>query len=125
MENQLDQIGTKPWGSYQILVTKEGYQVKLLTISAGGKLSLQKHDLRHEHWVVVKGHPVITINNRVRAMKVGDKISIPCGAKHRLENLTDDPVVVIEVQIGKYLGEDDIVRFEDIYGREIISEAVK
>jgi mannose-6-phosphate isomerase-like protein (cupin superfamily) len=115
--NKVNQVYQRPWGSYQTLALAEGYQAKLIKVNPQGRLSLQKHFKRSEHWVVVQGEPRITVDDQVRTYQVGESVRIPLEAKHRLENLTDQPVAIIEVQIGNYLGEDDIQRFDDIYGR--------
>ncbi|MEC7705309.1 MAG: phosphomannose isomerase type II C-terminal cupin domain, partial [Pseudomonadota bacterium] len=96
----------------------DGYKVKRITVVPGGRLSLQSHQHRAEHWVVVTGIATVTVGENVREVEVNKHVHIPLQAKHRLENYTDDLVVLIEVQSGLYLGEDDIKRYEDIYGRD-------
>jgi mannose-6-phosphate isomerase len=115
--NEIGKIYQRPWGTYQTLALSKNYQVKILTTNPGGRLSLQKHSKRAEHWVVVQGHPTITLDQTVKTYQVNDRIFIPQNTAHRIENLTAEPTIIIEVQIGEYLGEDDIVRLEDIYGR--------
>ena len=117
--NKISQIYKRPWGTYQTLDLGEGYQVKKIIVNPSGRLSLQKHQKRSEHWVVIQGNPTITVEETVRKHKVGDAIFIPIKSPHRLENFTSKMAALIEVQIGTYLGEDDIVRLEDIYGREV------
>ena len=107
----------RPWGSYEQIDTGDNFQVKRLIIEPGQKLSLQRHKHRSEHWVVVKGIAEVTINDQVSEVKVNQSVCIPVGAKHCLENKTSQPLWLIEVQCGDYLGEDDIERFDDIYGR--------
>jgi len=107
----------RPWGTYQTLQLATGYQVKQLVVNPGGRLSLQRHFKRAEHWVVVKGSPTITVDDSVAEYKCNDHIFIPLQAKHRIENSTNETCMIIEVQVGDYLGEDDIERFDDIYGR--------
>lgn len=107
----------RPWGTYDSVDNGETHQVKRIKVYPGGQLSLQKHSKRSEHWVVVKGNPVITVNESVKEYKPNDYIYIEVGDVHRLENFTDSDVEIIEVQCGSYLGEDDIERLEDIYGR--------
>ncbi len=107
----------RPWGSFQSLNRGEGFQVKRLTVNPGAKISLQKHRHRAEHWVVVSGNALVTRDHEQRLLKENESIDIPLGAMHRLENPGDIPLIVIEVQTGSYLGEDDIVRIEDTYGR--------
>jgi len=116
--NEVGQLYTRPWGSYQTLALEEGYQIKVITVKPGGRLSLQKHTHRSERWVVVKGAPSITVANEVGSYHPGDTVFIPAETVHRLENLTSQEVVVAEVQFGSYLGEDDIIRLEDVYGRD-------
>jgi mannose-1-phosphate guanylyltransferase/mannose-6-phosphate isomerase len=108
----------RPWGSYDSIDSAEGFQVKRLIVNPGAILSLQKHAQRAEHWVVVRGTARITLDDKVFDMAVNESTYIPIGAVHRIENPFDEPVHIIEVQCGDYLGEDDIVRLEDNYGRE-------
>ncbi len=107
----------RPWGSYEIMDEKQGFKVKKLIIDPGCKLSLQKHEHRSEHWVVVKGTATITRDSEIFDLKANESVYIPCGSLHRLENKQADPLEIIEVQTGNYLGEDDIIRFEDDYNR--------
>lgn len=116
--NQVGKTYERPWGTYKTLEIGDGYQVKIITVNPGGRLSLQKHFKRAEHWVVIQGKPTITVNDDVSEYRVNDAINIPIEAVHRLENFTDKPAAIIEVQIGSYLGEDDIVRLDDIYHRD-------
>ena len=115
--NEIGKVYERPWGTYQTLALGDGYQVKVITVNPGGRLSLQKHFKRAEHWVVIQGQPTITVDDSVKAYNVNDSIYIPTEAAHRMENLTDQSAAVVEVQIGSYLGEDDIVRLDDVYGR--------
>ena len=108
----------RPWGNYEQLDHGERYQVKRIVIKPGGVLSLQKHEHRAEHWVVVRGEPEITIDEAVQTLHPNQSIYIPLGSVHRLANRTSEPVVIIEVQTGSYLGEDDIIRLEDDYNRD-------
>ena len=110
-------IVERPWGKYEVLAEKDGYKVKRITVVPGGRLSLQSHRHRAEHWVVVTGVATVTIEEIVQKVSVNDHVHIPLHAKHRLENYTDDSLVLIEVQLGRYLGEDDIIRHDDIYRR--------
>ncbi len=107
----------RPWGSYESLAEEAGFQVKRIVVNPKASLSLQLHHHRSEHWTVVKGSAQVTCGEEVLTLQANESIYIPLETKHRLENLGQEPVVVIEVQCGSYLGEDDIVRFEDIYGR--------
>ena len=107
----------RPWGSYESLIISERFQVKLIVVNPGQQLSLQKHFHRAEHWIVVSGVAEVTREDEVFDLSEDQSTYIPQGARHRLANRTDTPVELIEVQSGSYLGEDDIVRFEDDYGR--------
>ena len=108
----------RPWGSYDSVDNGENFQVKRLTVNPGKKLSLQLHHKRAEHWVVVKGTATVTIDDKVFELNENESTYIPVESKHRLENATDEILEIIEVQSGSYLGEDDIVRFEDDFGRD-------
>jgi mannose-1-phosphate guanylyltransferase/mannose-6-phosphate isomerase len=107
----------RPWGSYEGIDTGEGFQVKHIIVNPGAKLSLQMHHKRAEHWVVVSGLARVTCDDKVFPLKQNESTYIPLGSRHRLENIGSEPLHLIEVQSGSYLGEDDIVRFEDTYGR--------
>jgi mannose-1-phosphate guanylyltransferase/mannose-1-phosphate guanylyltransferase/mannose-6-phosphate isomerase len=107
----------RPWGFYQPLHGGERFQVKRLTVLPGARLSLQKHFHRAEHWVVVNGTALVTRENEQILLRENESIYIPLGAVHRLENPGKLPLNLIEVQSGSYLGEDDIVRVDDMYGR--------
>ncbi len=107
----------RPWGSYETLHLSERYQVKQIVVEPGGSLSLQKHHHRAEHWIVVKGTARVTIGEEVKLLSENQSIYVPLGAVHRLENPGLIPLTLIEVQSGPYLGEDDIVRLEDVYSR--------
>lgn len=107
----------RPWGSYQTSDIDERFQVKRLVVNPGQTLSLQMHHHRAEHWVVVKGSAEVTIDDKVSTLSENESCYIPIGSKHRLYNPGKIPLYIIEVQSGSYLGEDDIVRFEDTYGR--------
>ena len=107
----------RPWGTYTTLIFDDGYQVKKITVLPGQQLSLQYHHKRAEHWVVVRGTAVVQIGDNEYETSVGVHRHIPLGDKHRLTNIGKDELVLIEVQYGTYLGEDDIVRLDDNYGR--------
>jgi mannose-1-phosphate guanylyltransferase/mannose-6-phosphate isomerase len=107
----------RPWGSYEGIDLGERFQVKRITVNPGGKLSLQMHHHRAEHWVVVSGTAMVTCGDEEKLLVENESVYIPIGSKHRLENPGKMPLHLIEVQSGAYLGEDDIVRFEDIYKR--------
>ncbi len=113
----------RPWGRFDSLDRGNEHQVKRIRVDPAQRLSLQYHHHRAEHWVVVSGIATVTVDDAVVDLSVGEQIFIPQGAVHRLDNFTDETVEIIEVQIGSYLGEDDIVRVEDIYGREPIPAA--
>jgi mannose-1-phosphate guanylyltransferase / mannose-6-phosphate isomerase len=116
-ESQQHRVVHRPWGSYDSLALAPSFQVKLITVSPGASLSLQLHHKRAEHWIVVEGIARVTINEREFDLSENESTFIPLGAKHRLQNLGEKPLKLIEVQSGSYLGEDDIVRFSDNYGR--------
>lgn len=107
----------RPWGWYDSIERGADFQVKRIGVNPGASLSLQMHHRRAEHWVVVRGIGRVTRDDEVFDLRENQSIFIPLGAKHRLQNLTDQPLEIIEVQCGEYLGEDDIVRFEDVYSR--------
>jgi mannose-1-phosphate guanylyltransferase/mannose-6-phosphate isomerase len=107
----------RPWGYYQDVDLAPRYRVKRIVVKPGSKLSLQKHFHRSEHWVVVKGTAEVMLGNDVRSVHENESIYIPIGSVHRLANPGKIPLELIEVQVGSYLGEDDIVRLDDVYGR--------
>ncbi len=107
----------RPWGYYESIDAGDGFQVKHIMVKPGGRLSLQRHAHRSEHWTVVSGTARITVGDDVRDLGPNQSTYVPLGAVHRLENLGDKPVRLIEIQCGGYLGEDDIERLDDIYRR--------
>ena len=107
----------RPWGSYTILDEGPRYKVKRIVVEPHQRLSLQWHHHRSEHWVVVKGSAKVTINDKEQIIEENQSVYVPKKGIHRLENPTDIPIELIEVQVGDYMGEDDIVRVEDVYGR--------
>ena len=107
----------RPWGWYRIIDEGENYKVKNIEVKPGCKLSLQMHHHRAEHWVVVSGTAVVTLDNKKIVLSSNQSTFIPIGVKHRLENPGKLPLHIIEVQSGSYLEEDDIVRFKDDFGR--------
>jgi mannose-1-phosphate guanylyltransferase/mannose-6-phosphate isomerase len=111
-------MSDRPWGSFEVLDSKDGYKVKRLTVAPGGKLSLQRHRFRSESWVVLDGEAWVTCDSTVKKLVVGESAYITQGSIHRLENKGATPLVVMEVQFGSYLEEDDIERLEDIYDRQ-------
>jgi mannose-6-phosphate isomerase len=107
----------RPWGSWHVLDEGEGFKVKRIVVHPGSRLSLQRHELRAEHWVVVSGTATCTLGTETVVLRPGDTADVETGQAHRIANEGDETLVVIEVQRGAYLGEDDIVRLEDDYGR--------
>jgi len=107
----------RPWGNYQSIDAGLRHQVKRIVVKPGGRLSLQKHHHRAEHWIVVRGTARVTVNDLVRNVHENESIYIPIGAVHRLENPGKIMLELIEVQTGSYFGEDDIIRIEDDYRR--------
>jgi mannose-6-phosphate isomerase-like protein (cupin superfamily) len=108
---------TRPWGSFHVLDEGRGFKVKRIVVNPGGRLSLQSHRHRGEHWTVVSGIATVTVGDRVVDLTRSQSLDIPKGDRHRLENNGTEVVEIIEVQFGDYLGEDDIIRYEDIYNR--------
>ena len=107
----------RPWGWFESLVLGDHFQVKRIWVNPGAALSLQSHKHRSEHWIVVEGKARVTIEENKRVVTEGQSVYVPVGAVHRLENPGKLPMVLIEVQLGIYLGEDDITRHEDAYSR--------
>jgi mannose-6-phosphate isomerase len=114
MINEFDQ---RPWGNYTVLDEGDGYKVKRIEVLPKKRLSYQKHQRRAEHWFVVSGNAKVTLNDREILVKTGESVDISVGDKHRVENEEAELLVFIEVQRGDYLGEDDIERFDDDFGR--------
>jgi mannose-1-phosphate guanylyltransferase/mannose-6-phosphate isomerase len=107
----------RPWGAFTVLQEGPGFKIKRIEVKPGAALSLQTHAQRSEHWIVVSGTARVTNGERVYAVGVNESTFIPLGSRHRLENPGSDPLLVIEVQCGEYVEEDDIVRIDDRYGR--------
>jgi len=107
----------RPWGKFEILRDEDFFKSKIITVDPGQKISYQSHKHRSEHWVIVKGKATVILNDEEHNLKVGENIFIPAGAKHRIHNKSNEPVIFVEVQVGTYFGEDDIVRYQDDYGR--------
>jgi mannose-1-phosphate guanylyltransferase/mannose-6-phosphate isomerase len=116
-EHSLHRVVHRPWGSYDSLESRDRFQVKRIVVKPGASLSLQKHHHRAEHWIVVSGTAEVTCDEKVFLLGENQSTYIPLGSVHRLRNPGKVPVELIEVQSGSYLGEDDIVRFDDVYGR--------
>ena len=108
----------RPWGWFESLVVGRRFQVKRIVVHPGAALSLQSHHHRSEHWIVVEGTAKVTVDEEVKLVSENQSVYIPLGAVHRMENPGKVPMVLIEVQTGSYLGEDDIIRYEDVYARE-------
>lgn len=117
--------GERPWGWFQQLDIGTTHQIKRIVVKPGGRLSLQKHRHRAEHWIVVRGVATVTVGARVRVVGENGAVFIPRGAVHRLENFGETGVELIEVQYGDYFGEDDIIRLDDVYGRADAPETVQ
>lgn len=115
--HRLHRTVQRPWGSYTVLEEGPGFKIKRIVVNAGASLSLQMHHHRSEHWVVVSGIADVVNGDAQMQVRCNESTFIPAGNRHRLENRAADPLVIIEVQSGGYLGEDDIVRFDDRYGR--------
>lgn len=111
------EVGERPWGTYTVLDEQKSYKIKRIEVAPGQRLSLQKHHHRSEHWIVVSGTARVTSGDREFDVNVNESTFIPIGTRHRLENPGVIPLIIIEVQSGEYLGEDDIVRFQDDYQR--------
>ena len=112
------EIFQRPWGYYKTTVLNDYFQAKIISVKPGGQLSLQSHNHREEHWIVVHGTGTVQLDNSVLPVSCGSTIFIPLGCKHRLTNTDEkESLIITEVQIGDYFGEDDIIRYEDVYGR--------
>lgn len=109
--------GERPWGTYTVLEENSHYKIKRIEVLPGQRLSLQKHHHRSEHWIVVSGTALVTCGENEFVVNINESTFIPIGEQHRLENPGKIPLVIIEVQSGEYLGEDDIIRYQDDYQR--------
>ncbi len=107
----------RPWGSYTVVDQGRGHKVKRIVVQPGKRLSYQRHARRSEHWFVIEGRGLVTLDDEPVEVAAGHAVDIPAGAAHRIENPGEGPLVFIEVQHGEYFGEDDIVRLEDDFGR--------
>lgn len=116
-ENPHVKYDERPWGSFTVLDEGTGYKVKRIEVLPGKRLSYQSHEHRAELWAVVQGQAVVTIDERDHTVEKNDSIDIPQKARHRVANKADEKLIFIEVQKGDYLGEDDITRYEDDFGR--------
>ena|SRR5438477_4763298 len=117
METAVIYSEKRPWGSFHVLEEGRGFKVKRLVVDPGGRLSLQRHKQRSEHWTMVAGTATVTAGERVVDLVRSESVDIRSGTIHRLENFGADPLEIIELQFGDYLGEDDIVRHDDAYNR--------
>ncbi|MEK6302463.1 MAG: phosphomannose isomerase type II C-terminal cupin domain [Acidobacteriota bacterium] len=113
------EVDIRPWGSFEVLAEGTGYKVKRIEVLPRHRLSLQMHDSRSEHWVIVAGEALVTLGEQELKLRANDEVLIPLRTKHRVANTGDTTLVFIEVQCGSYLGEDDIVRFADDYSRAL------
>ena len=107
----------RPWGSFTVLVDDDDHKVKRIVVKPGQRLSLQRHKLRREHWFVISGKALVTLNSGKLSLSSGCSVDIGTGVIHRVENREKEELVFIEIQLGEYFGEDDIERLEDDYGR--------
>jgi mannose-6-phosphate isomerase len=107
----------RPWGNYTVLYTDETCQVKKLVLNSGKRISLQSHEFRAEHWFIVSGQGTAELDYKEIEVGPGDSIDVPIGSKHRITNNSSDPLVFVEVQTGTSFAEEDIVRYEDDFGR--------
>lgn len=109
----------RPWGSFTVLVDEDNFKVKRLDVLAGKRLSLQSHQRRSEHWIIATGVAKITIDDDIINYSQGKHVFVQRKAKHRIENVGDTLLTIIEVQLGEYFGEDDIIRYEDDFDRHV------
>lgn len=107
----------RPWGYYTVIEEGNGYIVKIIHVNKGQRLSLQSHNHRSEHWVGLSGVAKVVLDDKIFDLKIGQSIDIPVMAHHSLQNPYNEDAEILEVQLGKLLSEDDIIRYEDIYGR--------
>jgi mannose-6-phosphate isomerase-like protein (cupin superfamily) len=117
MQKQTLDHDKRPWGEFQVIDSGDGFQVKRIIVLPGKRLSLQSHKFRKEHWVVSSGEAEVEINNKISKLTIAESIDIPLGAIHRLSNKSKSKLIIIEIQFGSYLGEDDIIRYEDDFNR--------
>jgi len=107
----------RPWGHYVVLSDEPDHKVKRIVVTPGHRLSYQRHSQRSEHWMIISGAPVVTLDGTDHPLRAGDAIDVPVGSAHRISNPGEQDVVLIEIQSGSYFGEDDIERLDDDYGR--------
>lgn len=111
-------FAVRPWGTWQVLDEGAGYKVKRIEVEPGKRLSYQTHDHRAEHWIIVAGTATCTIEGRTVTAGPGERVYVEIGEAHRITNAHDELLVIVEVQLGEYCGEDDITRLQDDYGRQ-------
>lgn len=116
---------TRPWGNFEVIHETESCKVKKITVNPGHKLSLQSHEKRNETWVFVKGSGRVVLDEEFFEVEKGNAVLVPIGCKHRVINNTDSELVFIETQFGSYFGEDDIVRYQDDYGRKVVVQEIE
>ncbi len=117
MDKSNNNFDIRPWGSFKVIDIGPNYQVKRITVLPGKRLSLQSHKHRKEHWIVANGNAEVEINGEITCLRISQSIDIPLGSIHRLSNNTNSELIIIEIQFGEYLGEDDIIRYEDDFNR--------
>ncbi|MBN1473526.1 MAG: phosphomannose isomerase type II C-terminal cupin domain [Syntrophaceae bacterium] len=113
----MEENNKRPWGYFEVLSEAPDHKVKRIVVNPGGVLSLQRHKKRAEHWFIVAGAGMMTLEKKKYPVQPGSSIDIPQGAAHRMENTSSQDLIIIEIQTGTYFGEDDIERLEDKYGR--------
>ena len=107
----------RPWGTWHVIDVADGYKIKRIHVVPHQRLSYQTHEHRSEHWVVIAGTATCTIEGETVVVPAGESVDVPTGARHRIANAHEEELVIVEVQLGAYTGEDDIVRLDDDYGR--------
>jgi mannose-6-phosphate isomerase-like protein (cupin superfamily) len=117
LESHRARQAAPPWGRWEVLLEEPDYKVKRVIVLPGKRLSYQKHSKRNEHWSIISGKALVTVDGKDTLLEAGHAIDIPTEAAHRVSNPGHSPLVFIEIQRGSYLGEDDIIRLEDDYGR--------
>jgi mannose-6-phosphate isomerase-like protein (cupin superfamily) len=115
--SRLHEKASRPWGNYTVIEEGQGFIVKIIHVNKGQRLSLQSHNHRCEHWVVLSGVAKVVLDDSVFDLSVGQSVDIPLRAKHSLQNPYESDLEILEIQMGDLLSEDDIIRYEDIYGR--------
>ncbi len=113
----MNETGIRPWGMYEVLASETSFQVKTITVSSGQRLSYQRHRYRSEHWYVVLGDGLVTLEGTTLDVTAGSTVDVAVGMAHRIQNVGTGPLLFVEVQRGTYFGEDDIERLSDDYGR--------